>query len=68
MGWLSFVALLGWIQFMGHRRDRPGEQEHDYFKPVTVMEHSLEYYFGASRRESVWIAEAFYGVNHQILW
>lgn len=53
---------------MGHRRDRPGEQEHDYFKPVTVMEHSLEYYFGASRRESVWIAEAFYGVNHQILW
>lgn len=64
MCWLSFVAILGCIQLMGHRRHRPGEQELDYFEPVTVMEHSLEYYFGASRRESVWIAKAFYGVNH----
>lgn len=68
MCWFSFIAILGCIQLMGHRRGRPGEQEHDYFKSVSVMEHSLEYYFGASRRESVWTAEAFYGVNPQILW
>lgn len=61
-------TILGCIQLMGHKRDRPGEQEHDYFNPVAVTEHSLQYYVGASRRESVWIAEAFYGVNPQILW
>lgn len=45
-----------------------GPQEHDYFNPVAVMEHSLQYCFAASRRESVSTAEAFYGVNPQILW